>query len=601
MGSQDEGAPGAGRLLAGRYLLGEQLGRGGMGTVRVARDTKLGRLVAVKELTVTGLPPGELATLGSRMQQEARAAAKIGHRGVITVYDVLEEDGRPWIVMELIEGRSLAEVIRSEGTLLPRDAARIGEQVLSALDQAHRQGVVHRDVKPANVLLERGGRAVLTDFGIALLEGSPGLTRTGDFVGSPDFIAPERITGNRPGPESDLWSLGATLYAAVDGQSPFHRTSSMATLQAVIADPVPESRNAGALGPVIEALLRKEPTERPSAAQALAMLAEVGGGTGRTVGNPFADRTPFAGQPPTAGPTRTGATPPTLRATPPTPPPGAPGPPAPPGPGPGGGGHRRRTALIAAGTVLGALLAGGVAYAVVSSTEGDGGSAGASPAVTAATGPATPSVTSARPSPTPSTPHASTASSPAGTSATSAPPSPTPSSPTGSTPQSSPATGPTSPSAPSSPGGSLPPAPAGYRWVEDPAGFLATVPQGWTRTESAGGVDYSPDGGAHLLRFTVTPAAGAAPEAQLRELEQSAAEQPDYTRIALRPDPFDGNPGARWEYTWTAPDGTGQHAAVQAFVTPDGTAYTVSQSAPADDWPTAQQQLATVLRTFRPA
>ncbi|WP_323139700.1 serine/threonine-protein kinase [Streptomyces sp. NBC_01719] len=205
------------RLLAGRYLLVEQLGRGGMGTVWRAQDQVLSREVAVKELRVSGLPREELTVLHARMQQEARAAARVKHPGVVTVFDVLEEDGRPWIVMELIDGQSLADVIAMEGTLLPRDAAKLGAQLRSALDRAHQLGVLHRDVKPANVLLERGGRVVLTDFGIAVMGGSSGLTRTGDVVGSPDYLAPERATGHRPGPESDLWSLGVTLYAAVEG------------------------------------------------------------------------------------------------------------------------------------------------------------------------------------------------------------------------------------------------------------------------------------------------------------------------------------------------------------------------------------------------
>jgi serine/threonine protein kinase len=269
---------GEGWQLAGRYLLVEQIGHGGMGTVWRARDQLLDREVAVKELGVSGLPQEELAVLHLRMQQEARAAARIKHPGVITVFDVLQESGRPWIVMELIDGQSLADVIATEGTLLPRDAARVGAQVLAALDRAHQLGVLHRDVKPANVLLERSGRVVLTDFGIALFEGSAGLTRTGDIVGSPDYLAPERAMGHRPGPESDLWSLGATLYAEVEGQSPFSRTSTLSTLQAVISDPLPEPRHAGLLAPVIEALLRKDPNERPTAAQAQRMIEEVATG-----------------------------------------------------------------------------------------------------------------------------------------------------------------------------------------------------------------------------------------------------------------------------------------------------------------------------------
>ncbi|MGW1744289.1 protein kinase domain-containing protein [Streptomyces sp. NPDC002092] len=276
--NQSPADPSPPRLLAGRYRLLEQLGHGGMGTVWRAHDELLDREVAVKEVRVSGLSQEERSVLHARMQQEARAAARIKHPGVVTVFDVLQEGDSPWIVMELIEGQSLEDILITEGTLLPRDAARFGAAVLAALDKAHQLGVLHRDVKPANVLLERSGRIVLTDFGIALFENAPGLTRTGDIVGSPDYLAPERATGHRPGPPSDLWSLGATLYAAVEGQSPFRRSSTLSTLQAVISDPLPEPRHAGPLTSVIEALLRKDPEARPTASQAQRMLEEVAAG-----------------------------------------------------------------------------------------------------------------------------------------------------------------------------------------------------------------------------------------------------------------------------------------------------------------------------------
>lgn len=272
------------RLLAGRYLLVEIIGRGGMGTVWRAQDRLLDREVAVKELSIGGLTDQERSTLHSRMTQEARAAARIKHPGVIAVHDVLEQDGRPWIVMELVDGGSLADILATEGTLMPHEAARVGVHVVAALDQSHRLGVLHRDVKPANVLLERGGRVVLTDFGIALFEGGGGLTRTGDIVGSPDFVSPEQASGHRPGPASDLWSLGATLYAAVEGRAPFSRTSTLSTLNAVVAEPLPEPRMAGPLAPVIEALLRKDPQERPTADQTLRMLEAVAAGELLTIG-----------------------------------------------------------------------------------------------------------------------------------------------------------------------------------------------------------------------------------------------------------------------------------------------------------------------------
>lgn len=193
---------------------------------------------------------------------------------MVTVHDVLEHDDRPWIVMEYIDGPSLAEAAKAAGRIEPREAARIGLHVLGALRAAHAVGVLHRDVKPGNVLLAKDGRVLLTDFGIAAIEGDSSITRTGELVGSIDYLAPERVTGGAPDPSSDLWSLGATLYTAVEARSPFRRTSPISSLQAVVNDEPPVPRQSGALGPVITALLRKDPAQRPSAAEAERMLIE---------------------------------------------------------------------------------------------------------------------------------------------------------------------------------------------------------------------------------------------------------------------------------------------------------------------------------------
>ncbi|MEU4097594.1 serine/threonine-protein kinase [Streptomyces sp. NPDC026673] len=263
-------------MLAGRYRLGDVIGRGGMGRVWEAQDVVLRRTVAVKELTLGGhMAEDDRAVLQERMKQEARAAARINHPHVVTVHDVLEEDGRPWIVMELVDGRSLDEVVRQDGPLPPRRAAAVGAAVLEALRAAHAAGVLHRDVKPGNVLLARDGRVLLTDFGIAVVEGDSAITRTGELVGSVDYLAPERARGGRPGPASDLWSLGATLYAAVEGRSPFRRTSPIGTLQAVVYEELPEPRAAGPLRPVIAALLAKDPAARPPAGQLTTTLAAI--------------------------------------------------------------------------------------------------------------------------------------------------------------------------------------------------------------------------------------------------------------------------------------------------------------------------------------
>ncbi|MEV5608255.1 serine/threonine-protein kinase [Streptomyces sp. NPDC052225] len=265
--------PGAGRLVAGRYRLLSKLGHGGMGTVWRAKDETVDREVAVKEPRIPDhLPAQERANVFERMRREARAAARLDHPAVVNVHDVAVEDGQPWIVMEFVQGRSLGDALQ-EGTLGARDAARIGLQVLGALEAAHAAGILHRDVKPDNVMLGRHDRVILTDFGIAQIEGETNLTDTGGFVGSPEFIAPERVLGQRPGPASDLWSLGVVLYAATEGVSPFRRNNTPATLQSVLnATPAAPAAAQGPLAEAINGLLQKDPARRPNAAQVRALL-----------------------------------------------------------------------------------------------------------------------------------------------------------------------------------------------------------------------------------------------------------------------------------------------------------------------------------------
>ncbi|WP_406108914.1 serine/threonine protein kinase [Streptomyces sp. NBC_01003] len=282
MSSGDQEEAEGGRLLAGRYRVRGQLGRGGMGVVWRAVDEVLGREVALKELrTYSDAAGSELADLGVRMQREARAAARVRHPGVVAVHDVTEVDGRPLIVMELVDGPSLDDVLRDRGPLDPREAAAIGAKVMDALEAAHRAGVLHRDVKPGNILLDRSGRVVLTDFGIATMD-DPGdgsathLTRSGELVGSLDYLAPERAQGQVPGPASDVWAVGATLYAAVEGASPFRRTSTWSTLTAIVVEPLPEPRRAGQhLTPVLQQLMAKDPQTRPDADRARQLLEAI--------------------------------------------------------------------------------------------------------------------------------------------------------------------------------------------------------------------------------------------------------------------------------------------------------------------------------------
>jgi tRNA A-37 threonylcarbamoyl transferase component Bud32 len=264
------------RLLAGRYRLGDVLGRGGMGTVWRAEDETLGRTVAVKELRFpSNIDEEEKRRLITRTLREAKAIARIRNTSAVTVYDVVQEDDRPWIVMELVEGKSLAEVIREDGLLEPKRAAEVGLAVLDVLRSAHREGILHRDVKPSNVLIAEDGRVVLTDFGIAQVEGDPSITSTGMLVGAPSYISPERARGHKPGPAADLWSLGGLLYAAVEGAPPYDKGSAIATLTAVMTEPLEEPKNAGPLKDVIYGLLNKDPDKRLDDAGARSMLTAV--------------------------------------------------------------------------------------------------------------------------------------------------------------------------------------------------------------------------------------------------------------------------------------------------------------------------------------
>ncbi|MEV4258767.1 serine/threonine-protein kinase, partial [Spirillospora sp. NPDC049652] len=255
------------------------LGRGGMGTVWRATDQTLDREVAIKEIRLhPSLTDEERDTAHARMMREARASARLGHPGVVTVHDVVVHDDRPWLVMELVRSRSLQDVVDQEGPQPPQRVAAIGRQLASALRAAHAVGILHRDVKPANVLVTEDGRAVLTDFGIAQLSGDATLTRTGMVMGSPAYMAPERVRAEAVGPASDVWALGATLYTAVEGRAPHHRSDAMAVLAAIMTLDAPPPQRAGALTPVLTAMLDRDPARRPNIDQAEQELARVASG-----------------------------------------------------------------------------------------------------------------------------------------------------------------------------------------------------------------------------------------------------------------------------------------------------------------------------------
>ncbi len=266
-------------LVAGRYRLGDRLSSGGMGTIWRAEDQLLERTVAIKEVRIPGgLPAPEADRLRQRYLREARAAARLRHENVIVIYDVIPEDARVWIVMELFDAPDLAALVRADGPLGPPATARIGLQLLDALVAAHEAGVLHRDVKPANVLVCGNGKVVLTDFGVASVTGDSSLTATGQLIGSPAYLAPERLTGGVVGPASDLWALGCTLYVAVEGTSPFWREEPFAILSAITVEALPPPRLAGALAPVLHGLLEKDQGARWDAARARVALARVAAG-----------------------------------------------------------------------------------------------------------------------------------------------------------------------------------------------------------------------------------------------------------------------------------------------------------------------------------
>jgi hypothetical protein len=306
-------APAAGRFVADRYALSAPLGRGGMGVVWRAQDAVLGREVAVKEVVFPPtMPEEERRPAQARVMREARAAARLNHPSAVTLYDVVQDGDGTFIVMELVNAPTLAELVRTEGPLPVGRVAELGAQIASALEAAHQAGIVHRDVKPGNVMVPATGMAKLADFGIASLQGDPQLTSTGLVIGSPAYMAPEQARGEESGPPVDFWALGATLYYAVEGEPPFDRGSSVATLAAVVNDQPRSPRHAGPLASLITALLAKDPGSRPSGPELRAELSRLAAGPpspptevlprngpGRTTPLPAADR---PGQPAAAPP-----------------------------------------------------------------------------------------------------------------------------------------------------------------------------------------------------------------------------------------------------------------------------------------------------------
>ncbi|MFF3200954.1 serine/threonine-protein kinase [Streptomyces sp. NPDC002962] len=375
------------RVVDGRFELVGRLGGGGMGLVWRAHDLALRRDVAVKEVRppdpdLAEYDPEGARTLRERVLREARALARVHHPNVVTIHHIVDggENTYPWIVMELVEGGSLQDRL-DRGVLTPAEAASLGREVLSALRAAHAVGIEHRDVKPANVLLRPDGRPVLTDFGIAAVRESASLTATGAVIGSPDFMAPERVSGKEGGPAADLWSLGMLLYVAVEGHHPLRRASTLATLAAVLGEDVPEPRRAGPLTGVLKALLVRDPQVRPDAAQVDRMLAAVTGEAAGAATGPSrsAPASAPASAPVSAPASIPYAAPTSYPLAPPAPAHVTPAPPHTTAPARA----RRSRAAAVTGAVLGTALTGVLVWTLLPNTDdsGTGGAATPKPSV----------------------------------------------------------------------------------------------------------------------------------------------------------------------------------------------------------------------------
>ncbi|WP_328670351.1 serine/threonine protein kinase [Streptomyces sp. NBC_00322] len=550
------------RLIAGRYRLVDRLGRGGMGTVWRADDELLGRRVAVKELHPEDARGGRSAspyTSTAAPLREARAVARVKHPHVIVVHDVVVDDGLPYIVMELVDGGSLAERISRGGPVDVAEAARIGLALLAALRAAHELGVLHRDLKPANVLIEEStGRVVLTDFGIAQLAGSTTITDSGSFVGSPEYTAPERMQGETAGPESDLWSLGVLLCAVLSGESPFRRDSLGGILHAVVEDEIRPPSQAAPLLPVVLGLLDRDPERRLGATEAEELL--------RTYVTTGAVPVAAGRDTATRRDTRPDPRRKSLRDSAPTPRAPAPRQPVTPAaPGPARAGRRRAPLLVAAALVA-ALAGAGGAAAVLLHNDGGGG-AGAAPGRTATS--SSPSVRTAQ------TPAANARPTPTVTVTTSATPPPA----------------------------KKPVAPEGYLAVSDPEGFALVVPEGLSRSQDDKRVYYmAPDQDIRIGIRVQSPAA----DGPLGSMRRSAADGPNtnpgYRDGKVTPTTHNGLTAALWEFTWNGfSKAEGDRHTFDICWDENGKMYDVWVSAPLGRADEARRHFDTALDSFTPA
>ncbi|MEV0270531.1 serine/threonine-protein kinase [Hamadaea sp. NPDC050747] len=543
-------SPAEPRTIAGRYRLENALGQGGMGRVWFARDEILGRDVAIKEIVPPpGLTDAERREMRERSLREARAIARLNHPNVVRVFDVVRTtpETDPWIVMEYVASRSLQDALAADGPLPAQQAAHVGLEVLHALQAAHRAGVMHRDVKPGNVLLGEDGRVVLTDFGLATVPGDPNVTRTGLVLGSPAYISPERAKEGTSGPEADLWSLGATIFAAVEGQSPYARATAIATLTALASEPPPPPKNAtGPLKTVLTGLLRKDPAKRMTAEQAEKLLARAAAQPTRTVAPAVAAKP----EPTRLDLSRLNPEPSTSEA------PAAPPPP----PATPRFTARQRWYAVAASVLI--VVAVAVTVPLLSDRDNDAGASG-------------------KPSATP-------------TRVATSSPSASPSSSRSPSPAASPSA--VSPSAAPTDGGTLP---AGWH-VFTGQDYSIPVPDGWSKSTEGGMILFrEQDGLGRVLGVMSSEVTTGDPKAALAEQEGEQSGKSGYDKLKLDTVDYRGLPAADWEWLYTTGNGTHMHVLRRGIIA-NNRFYTFSWYVPADEWAANQDGLAVVAGGFQP-
>lgn len=554
------------RTLHERYELRAEVGRGGMGRVWKAHDTRLNRIVAVKEILLgPGLDEDDRTRMAARARREAQATAMGQHPNIVTVHDIVEDDGRPWIVMEFLEGESLHRIVRDQGPLEPERAAAWGLSLLDALGIAHAQGITHRDVKPENVMITDAGRVVLTDFGIATIADTAAVTQTAGVMGSPAYLAPERLASAPASPAGDLWSLGATLYQAATGVSPFQREGIPATLHAVL-NAEPPRLLPGPLGHAIRGLLVKDPAQRLDEAGSRSLLEAAARGHEHGGDN---------GPPPATGP-QTGTA--TLGAAPASPAMLAPGtpptgdrPPHPYGPPPQKMGHQQAAPPFSTPTTQ----MSGVGTMPVTP---QGSRRLSWPVVVLTLGLASLVVVASLVVFNPWSDEEGVVSAGTGTSEEEAGEEPTESG--------EPTASPSTPVVETDEEGD--PTAAGMTWTQDPEGFSMLVPDGWVRRVEGNSVFYDSHTDNSYLQVdrTAHPTDDQYQHVLDQEGGSGGAERfPDYERVRVEDvtQDTDFHSAADWEFIWSQ-NGTPRHLLARNITVTSGDYYTVLFAAEENRW-----------------